>query len=210
MIINRTTVIIDYDTGNLCSLGNAIARLGCDYIITADPNIIRSAGRVILPGVGEASSAMIKLRERGLDLVLKELTTPVLGICIGMQLMCSYSEEGNTSCIGIFPNRVIKLSDNGESALKGENFKIPHMGWNRIAKLSSPLFSGLKEGEYQYFVHSYAPEILTNTVVKTIAQTNYGIGFASALNLNNFYGTQFHPEKSGSGGELILKNFLNL
>ncbi len=204
------TAIIDYDTGNLCSLGNALSRLGEDYVITSDFEKIRSAQRVILPGVGEANSAMEKLKERGLDSLLKELTNPVLGICIGLQLMCSYSEEGNTSCIGIFPNRVIKLSDNGASALNGENFKIPHMGWNKIELLSSPLFAGIEEGAYQYFVHSYAPEILTNTIVRTISQTNYGVGFSSALNYKNYFGTQFHPEKGGELGEKILKNFLNL
>ena len=204
------TVIIDYDTGNLCSLGNAIARLGEEYVISSDPSVIRSAGRVILPGVGEASTAMLKLKERSLDSIIKDLNVPVLGICIGLQLMCSYSEEGNTLCMGIFPNRVLKLRAKSYVESSSEIFKIPHMGWNKVENLSSKLFEGIIDGDYQYFVHSYAPEILTNTNVKTIAQTNYGEGFSAALNINNFYGTQFHPEKSGTKGELILKNFLNI
>lgn len=204
------TAIIDYDTGNLFSLGNAVARLGEEYIITSNPEVIKRADRVILPGVGEASSAMEKLLDRGLDLALKELTVPVLGICIGMQLMCSYSEEGNTSCIGIFPNKVLKLRSKSIYSKDEQQYKIPHMGWNRIEKLSSPLFKNIDEGTFQYFIHSFAPEVLSETVVNTIAQTRYGEVFSSALNYKNYYGTQFHPEKSGTDGEKILKNFLNL
>jgi glutamine amidotransferase len=193
------TVIIDYDTGNLCSLGNAVARHGSEYIVSSDHNIIKSADRVILPGVGEASTAMQKLKERGLDEILRELTCPVLGICIGMQLMCSYSEEGDTGCIGIFPNRVIKIRT---------SLKIPHMGWNTITNLKSPLFNEIQENSYQYFVHSFAPEIINGT--DTIATTSYGMDFSAALNYKNFYGTQFHPEKSGEIGAAIIKNFLEL
>lgn len=196
------TVIIDYDTGNLCSLGNTISRLGADYTVSDNPDIIRAAQRVILPGVGEASTAMKKLKQRSLDSVLKDITVPVLGICIGLQLMCSFSEEGDTQCMGIFPNRVIRFKDVA---------KIPHMGWNKIENLKSPLFKGIANGEYQYFVHSFAPEILlNNSSVVTIAETFYGYGFASALNFRNFYGTQFHPEKSGEVGSKIIKNFLEL
>lgn len=202
--------VIDYDTGNLCSLGNAISRLGADYIITDDINTIRAASKVILPGVGEASTAMQKLSEKGLDRVVGELTAPVLGICIGLQLMCSWSEEGDTGCLGIFPNRVLRLRPSAQFIESGKgNLKIPHMGWNRIDSLKTNLFKNIESGTYQYFVHSYAPEIAENERY-AIAVTEHGDSFASALNLRNFYGTQFHPEKSGAQGELIIKNFLEL
>jgi len=192
------TAIIDYNTGNLFSLISALERVGADYRLTSDPEEILSAESVILPGVGEASNAMSELRNRGLDKVIPLIKVPVLGICIGMQLMCSSSEEGNTECLGIFPNKVLKL--------KGNGIKIPHMGWNSIANTHSPLFAGIEEGAYFYFVHSYAPECNEFTA----ATTEYGELFSSALFKNNFYGTQFHPEKSGEVGEILLRNFIKI
>ena len=192
------TAIIDYNTGNLFSLISALERVGADYRLTSDPEEILSADSVILPGVGEASNAMSELRSRGLDKVIPLIKVPVLGICIGMQLMCSSSEEGNTECLGIFPNKVLKL--------KGKGIKIPHMGWNSIANTRSPLFAGIEEGAYFYFVHSFAPECNEFTA----ATTEYGELFSSALYNNNFYGTQFHPEKSGEMGERLLRNFIKI
>ena len=190
--------IIDYDTGNLCSVVNALGRLGAEYTVTSDPNTIRSADRVLLPGVGEAHMAMAKLRERGLTEVIPSLTQPVLGICIGLQLMCAHSEESDTPCMGIFPNRVRKFP--------AGDLKVPHMGWNTIEQLRSPLFRDLVDGSYVYYVHSYAPELGADT----IATTTYGITFSGAIARDNFFGTQFHPEKSGRAGEIILQNFLKL
>lgn len=192
------TAIIDYNTGNLFSLISALERVGADYRLTSDPEEILSADSVILPGVGEASNAMSELRNRGLDQVIPLIKVPVLGICIGMQLMCSSSEEGNTECLGIFPNKVLKL--------KGKGIKIPHMGWNSIANTRSPLFAGIEEGAYFYFVHSFAPECNEFTA----ATTEYGELFSSVLYKNNFYGTQFHPEKSGEMGERLLRNFIKI
>jgi len=192
------TAIIDYNTGNLFSLISALERVGADYRLTSDPEEIFSADSVILPGVGEASNAMSELRNRGLDQVIPLIKVPVLGICIGMQLMCSSSEEGNTECLGIFPNKVLKL--------KGKGIKIPHMGWNSIANTRSPLFAGIEEVAYFYFVHSFAPECNEFTA----ATTEYGELFSSALYKNNFYGTQFHPEKSGEMGERLLRNFIKI
>ena len=193
--------IVDYDTGNLRSVCNAMERLGAGYVVTDNEELIRSADRVLLPGVGEASSAMQKLRERGLCDVIKSLTVPVLGICIGMQLMCRYSEEGNTECLGIFDTNVRRFIPDKENGVK-----VPHMGWNRIENLSSPLFKGVDNGAFLYFLHSYAPEIC----METIACSSNGRSLAAALSKGNFYGTQFHPEKSGGIGELILRNFINL
>ena len=190
--------IIDYDTGNLCSVVNALGRLGAEYTVTSDPTVIRAAERVLLPGVGEARMAMEKLRERGLTEVIPQLTQPVLGICIGLQLMCAHSEEIDTPCMGIFANRVRKFPAGG--------LKVPHMGWNTIESLRTPLFDGLADGAYIYYVHSYAPEVNADT----IATTTYGIPFSGAIARDNFFGTQFHPEKSGRTGELILQNFLKL
>ncbi|MDD3107753.1 MAG: imidazole glycerol phosphate synthase subunit HisH [Alistipes sp.] len=190
--------VIDYDTGNLCSVSNALGRLGATYEITADPARIRAAERVLLPGVGEASSAMHKLQERGLVEVIRSLTQPVLGICIGVQLMCRRSEEGEAQCMGIFDHEVRKFTL--------PNLKVPHMGWNSIQQLRSPLFEGIREGDYVYYVHSYAPTVGADT----IAQTEYGVPFSAALCKDNFFGTQFHPEKSASVGECILRNFLKM
>ncbi len=195
--------IIDYNTGNLRSVMNALERAGVDYVVTADHDTLRNAERVILPGVGEASSAMEKLRERGLDTFIPTLTQPVLGICIGMQLMCESSEEGDAKCMGIFPTKVVKLP---KSLANGEILKVPHVGWDTIEKLKTPLFDEVREGAHIYYVHSFAAEICPNT----IATTDYGVKFSAALNKRNFYGVQFHPEKSGAIGEIIIANFLKM
>jgi len=190
--------VIDYDTGNLYSVTNTLARLGAEYEITSSAEKIRAAERVLLPGVGEASTAMRKLRERGLDQTIRSLAQPVLGICIGLQLMCRHSEENDTDCIGIFDNEVKRFAVSG--------LKVPHMGWNSIEGLGTPLFDGIDEGAYVYYVHSYAPTVNADTIATTV----YGVPFSAALNRRNFFGTQFHPEKSASVGEKILANFLNL
>lgn len=190
--------IIDYDTGNLRSVANALGRLGAAYTVTSRPEEILAADRVLLPGVGEASRAMAKLRERGLTDTIRSLRQPVLGICIGVQLLCRRSEEGDTECLGIFDNEVRRLDAPG--------LKVPHMGWDSIERPESPLFTGMQPGEYVYYVHSYAPTVNGDT----IATTTYGETFSAAIRRGNFYGTQFHPEKSASAGERILKNFLSL
>ena len=192
------TAIIDYDTGNLRSVAEALRRAGAEFTVTADPATLLRAERVILPGVGEASSAMARLREKGLDTLGPALTCPVLGICIGVQLLCRRSEEGDTECLGIFDNEVRRL--------RTEGLKVPHMGWDSIEDLRGPLFDGLDEGAYVYYVHSYAPQ----TNADTIARTTYGETFSAAIRRDNFFGTQFHPEKSASVGERILQNFLRL
>ena len=196
-------VVVDYDTGNLRSVADALHRAGAEFTLTDDPALLRRADRVILPGVGEASSAMSKLRERGLDTVIPTLTQPVLGICIGMQLMCLASEEGDAECMGIFPTRVLRLPTLAEA---GERLKVPHVGWDTVSGLRTPLFRGMAEDTYVYYVHSFAAE----PCEATIATTCYGLPFSAALGRGNFFGTQFHPEKSGRAGALILQNFLNL
>ena len=193
--------IIDYNTGNLRSVVNAVRRAGAEYVLTADPRIIERADRVLLPGVGEASSAMANLRATGLDEVIPRLTMPVLGICIGVQLMCAGSEEGNVRTMGIFPTEVRRLE-----ADKQQGIKVPHMGWNRIEQLKTPLFDGVAEGSWIYYVHSFAPDLCDYTV----ARTTYGREFSGALARDNFFGTQFHPEKSGSVGARIIENFIKL
>ena len=195
--------VVDYATGNLRSVADALGRAGAEFTLTADPAVLRRADRVILPGVGEASSAMSKLRERGLDTVIPTLTQPVLGICIGMQLMCLSSEEGDARCMGIFPARVLRLPSVTPG---GAQLKVPHVGWDTISGLSTPLFRDLAEDTYIYYVHSFAAE----PCAATIATTDYGRPFSAALTRNNFFGTQFHPEKSGSAGARILQNFLTL
>jgi len=190
-------VIINYGAGNIQSIKFAIKRLGYEAILSDNAEEIRTADKVIFPGVGEASSAMEKLKSTGLDLLIPTLKQPVLGICLGMQLMCDYCEEGNTKGLAIFDCDVVKF-DGSE--------KVPQIGWNQIENLKSELFKGVKEKEYMYLVHSfYVP--LNN---EAIAITNYGIKYASALQEENFYGVQFHPEKSSKAGEQILKNFLEL
>lgn len=187
--------IIDYGAGNIQSIQFALERLGFEGILTNDIETIQAADKVIFPGVGEASSAMRKLITSGLDQLIPTLKQPVLGICLGMQLMCKSSEEGNTRGLGIFDVDIIKFSN---------AVKVPQMGWNTITNLKSNLFKNTKEDEYMYLVHSYyAPKC-----AEMIASTNYEFEYASALQKNNFYGVQFHPEKSGVAGEQILKNFL--
>lgn len=192
------TAVIRYNAGNVLSVMNALSRIGSDAVLTDDPDTIISSDRVIFPGVGEASSAMSYLREKGLDEVIKGLTQPFLGICLGMQLMCSSSEEGNVECLGIFPERVSLFP-------RDRGFKIPHMGWNTLERTSGPLFRGIQDEEYAYFVHSY----YVPSSSASAALTEYdGITFSSALSRDNFHGVQFHPEKSGRTGERILRNFL--
>lgn len=193
--------IVDYDTGNLKSVCNALDRIGAQYCLTDDPGLIASADRVLLPGVGEASSAMEKLRQRGLCDVIRNLKVPVLGICIGMQLMCRHSEEGDAECLGIFDSDVRKFDADPHAGIK-----VPHMGWNSLTDMCSGLFDGLSEGDFVYFVHSFAADICDDTV----AVSENGRRFSAALNKGNFYGVQFHPEKSGDVGERILRNFMNL
>ena len=193
--------IIDYKAGNIRSVENALKRLGADYVLTADQEMIRRADHVILPGVGEASSAMKSLESTGLIPVIKSLTQPVLGICVGMQLMCASSEEGGTECLGIFSPKVTRFPET-------PGVKIPHTGWNTISRLRGPLFRNIPEDSFVYYVHSYCPEIFTD---QTVAVTEYaGVRFSGALQQDNFFGTQFHPEKSGSVGAAILKNFVEL
>lgn len=190
-------VIINYGAGNIQSIMFAIERLGYKAILSNDPDEIKSADKVIFPGVGEASYAMKMLKESGLDTLIPTLKQPVFGICLGMQLMCNYSEEGDTKGLGIFDVDVVKFSS---------KVKVPQMGWNNIYNLKSDLFKGIAENEYMYLVHSFYAPLCT----ETIATTNYELEYSSALENDNFYGTQFHPEKSGDIGEQILKNFLLL
>ena len=189
--------IINYGAGNIQSILFAIERLGYTAVLTNNPDEIQQADKVIFPGVGEASYAMQKLIESGLDSLIPNLKQPVLGICLGMQLMCHHSEEGNTVGLGIFDANVIRFSN---------NVKVPQMGWNQIYDLKSLLFKGINENEYMYLVHSY----YVPNCKEAIATSNYDVEYASALQKNNFYGTQFHPEKSGDVGEQILANFLKL
>ncbi len=189
--------IIDYGAGNVQSVLFALERLGFVGIVTNDWITIKSADKVIFPGVGEASSAMKMLQESGLDVLIPTLKQPVLGICLGMQLMCKHSEEGSTNGLGIFDVNVVKFS---------QDVKVPQMGWNTIFNLKTPLFEGIKENEFMYLVHSYYASLSENT----IATTNYELEYSTALQRENFFGVQFHPEKSGIFGEQILKNFLNL
>ncbi|MGQ1890761.1 imidazole glycerol phosphate synthase subunit HisH [Thermophagus sp. OGC60D27] len=195
--------IIKYNAGNIRSVSFALERLGHKPIITDDHNIIRKADKVIFPGVGEASTTMAYLQQEGLDELIPSLTQPVLGICLGLQLMCRYSEEGDTECLGIFNAPVKKFIPQKEAEQKQ---KIPHMGWNDLTHVKAPLFNQELEGEYVYFVHSY----YVPTGPETIAQANYIHPFSAALQKDNFFATQFHPEKSGSVGEQILKNFLTI
>ena len=189
--------IIKYNAGNITSVKNALTRLGYDCIITDKAPAIQAAKKVIFPGVGEASSAMKYLREKGLDEVIKNLKQPVLGICLGLQLMCQHSEENDTDCLGIFETRV---------RLFPPQEKVPHIGWNNFQELRSPLFSGISLADDVYFVHSYFAELNE----KTTAVCDYILPFSAAMQKDNFYATQFHPEKSGEIGAKILANFLKI
>ncbi len=192
--------IIKYNAGNIQSVLYALERIGVSAIVTDDKEQIQQADKVIFPGVGEASTAMNYLKERKLDVLIKNLTQPVLGICLGMQLMCKYSEENNTNCLGIFDEEVIRFKT------EGLGFKIPQIGWNNIYDLKSALFENIEEKSYCYFVHGYYATLGDHT----IATTDYIQPYSSGLQKNNFCGVQFHPEKSASAGEKILKNFLEL
>ncbi len=192
--------IVKYNAGNICSVDYALKRLGVEAVVTSDKNVLRAADKVIFPGVGEAETTMAFLKASGMDNLIMELQQPVLGICLGMQLMCRYSEEGNVDGLGIFDAEVKRFV-----SLRHED-KIPHMGWNTIKDTSSPLFTGFFQKEYVYFVHSYYVPVCDSTV----AVTDYIHPFSAALHKDNYYATQFHPEKSGSVGERILRNFLTL
>ncbi|MFN3554591.1 MAG: imidazole glycerol phosphate synthase subunit HisH [Bacteroidales bacterium] len=192
-----TIAIIKYNAGNIRSVSNALNRLGVEHAITDNPDQIVAADGVIFPGVGEASTTMAYLSEKGLDVLIRQLKQPVLGICLGMQLMCSWSQEGDTPCLGIF-DLPVKRFDIG--------LKIPHMGWNSLQQVKEPLFAPHIEGQFVYFVHSYYVPVAKETA----ALAHYGIPFSAALQKDNFFATQFHPEKSGDAGEKILKGFLEI
>ena len=196
--------IVDYKMGNLPSVENALHRLGAAYVVTDDAQTIRCADRVLLPGVGNCAEAMYNLRESGLIPIIKQLRQPVLGICVGLQVMCRDSEEGAepgmlTQCMNIFDSHVRRFPES-------DSLKVPHMGWNTIGNLEKKLFDGVHSGDSVYYVHSYYPTLCPDT----IATTEHGVLFSAALKYEQFYGTQFHPEKSGDVGERILSNFLNL
>ncbi|MBP7487278.1 MAG: imidazole glycerol phosphate synthase subunit HisH [Parabacteroides sp.] len=192
--------IVKYNAGNIYSVAHALKRLGINALVTADPNELAAADKVIFPGVGEAFTTMQYLRTHNLDKVICDLKQPVLGICLGMQLMCASSEEGNTDCLGIFDTSVKRFIP------QRHEDKVPHMGWNTLSDLKSGLFSDQLADKFVYFVHSYYVPVNEHT----IATTEYILPFSAAMHKDNFYATQFHPEKSGSVGEMILQNFLNL
>jgi len=194
------TVIIQYNAGNIQSVLFALERIGVDAIVTDDVEQILQADKVIFPGVGEASTAMQYLKQRKLDQLIVQLKQPVLGICLGMQLMCKFSEENNTQCLGIFDEQVSKF------ATGIDHLKIPQIGWNNIDDLQTNLFSKVENNAYCYFVHGY----FASKGIHTIATANYGIAYSAALHKDNFYGVQFHPEKSALVGEQILKNFIEI
>lgn len=190
--------IVAYNAGNIRSVLNALNRLGVEASVTAKHEELRAADKVIFPGVGAAGTAMQSLCENGLDQLIPSLSQPVLGICVGMQLLCAHSEEDDTHCLNIVPVRIKKFQQQG--------LKVPQMGWNQVYDLSSPLFTGINDGEYIYNVHSYYAEDSRYT----IARCDYGISYAAAIHHRNFYGVQFHTEKSAAAGDQIIKNFLNL
>jgi glutamine amidotransferase len=192
--------IVKYNAGNIFSVECALKRLGVEAVLTDDAEELRRADKVIFPGVGEAATTMAHLRQRGLDRVIRDLTQPVLGICLGMQLMCRHSEEGDADCLGIFDVDVKRFVSPERSV------KVPHMGWNTLSHLRGPLFEGMTPEEYVYFVHSYYVPLGEFTA----AQTDYILPFSASLHRDNFFATQFHPEKSGTAGERILRNFLSL
>lgn len=189
--------IIKYNAGNVHSVASALRRLDIEPVITDDTNVLMSADKIIFPGVGEASTAMNYLREKKLDRLIPTLEQPFLGICLGLQLMFESSEENDTTCLGIFQGKVKKFN---------EDLKIPHMGWNDFVEVKSPLFQGISDDEYVYFVHSYYAPVTENS----IAITDYGVKFSAAMARDNFFATQFHPEKSGKIGAKILENFVKI
>jgi glutamine amidotransferase len=191
--------IVKYNAGNIFSVECALRRLGVEATLTDDPTLLRRADKVIFPGVGEAATTMQHLRQHGLDEVIRSLRQPVLGICLGMQLMCRHSDEGDVPCLGIFETDVKRFQPK-------EGEKVPHMGWNTLSHLRGPLFQGMTPEEYVYFVHSYYVPVNDGTA----AQADYILPFSAALQKDNFFATQFHPEKSGTAGERILRNFLEL
>lgn len=193
-------VIIKYNSGNTRSVQFALERIGVNPVVTDDPELIRSADKLIFPGVGEASSAMSYLKEKGLDQLIISLKQPVLGICLGMQLLCRHSEENDTDCLGIFETVKVKRFT------VASDRKIPQIGWNNISHLRSPLFNNIPDNSYFYYVHGYYAERNEHTV----AITEYGLPYSAAMQKDNFYGVQFHPEKSTVAGEQLLKNFLSL
>lgn len=197
--------IIKYNAGNVQSVLYALQRLGINAVVTDDHDVILGADKVIFPGVGNASSAMEYLKKTELDKVIISLTQPVLGICLGLQLLCSRSKEGDTKCIGIF-DVVVKKFENILQSENAPSFKIPQMGWNTITNLSSQLFNGIKENSFVYFVHSYYAELSSHT----IATTDYIVPYSAAIQKDNFYGVQFHSEKSADTGAQIISNFLKL
>jgi glutamine amidotransferase len=195
--------IIKYNAGNIMSVDYALRRFGVEAEITEDHDRIRTADKVIFPGVGEASTTMQYLKSRGLDHLIAGLKQPVLGICLGLQLMCTRSEEGDTACLGIFKEKVIRFKTRYNP---GDHFKVPHMGWNTVTGLTGPLFKDINENEFFYFVHSF----YAAAGEETTATCYYPDAFSAALQRNNFFATQFHPEKSGKPGAIILKNFIEL
>jgi imidazole glycerol-phosphate synthase subunit HisH len=197
----QKVAIIKYNAGNIFSVVSALERLNMQYVLTDDEATIRSADKVIFPGVGEASSAMAYLKSKGLDSIIKSLNQPVLGICLGMQIMCARTEENDTDCLNIFNLEVRKFKNIDDGKIK-----IPHVGWNTITELKSPFFKNIKESSYVYFVHSYYAEASGYAT----ATCNYIQDFSAGLQKDNFYGVQFHPEKSGDIGETIIQNFLDL
>ncbi len=192
--------IIKYNAGNIQSVLYALERLGVTATVTDDPSVLATADKVIFPGVGEASTAMAYLKARNLDQLIIALKQPVLGICLGMQLMCQHSAENDTPCLGIFDEQVLAFKSNEAT------IKVPQMGWNTISNLKTRLFNGVEENSFTYFVHGYYAGLGNNS----IATTNYILDYSSALQKNNFYGVQFHPEKSAAVGEKIIQNFLAL
>lgn len=201
--------IVKYNAGNVQSVKYALQRLGVNPVVTNDPEELMGADKVIFPGVGEAASAMKSLKEKNLDKLIPRLKQPTFGVCLGLQLMCRHSEERDTPCLGIFDLEVKKFDPTSmelSNADSNNKIKVPHMGWNTIDRLKSPLMRGVEENSFLYFVHSYYAE----TSEDTIATTNYIVPFSAALHRNNFYAIQSHPEKSGKVGETILKNFLEI
>jgi imidazole glycerol-phosphate synthase subunit HisH len=189
--------IIKYNAGNIRSVSYALERLGINAVITDDFETIRKADKVIFPGVGEAGTTMRYLKQKALDLLIRDLKQPVLGICLGQQLMCSHSEEGDTECIGVFEVPVLKFPPTE---------KVPHMGWNSLMELKGDLFNGMRDQSFVYFVHSFYTPLCNDTA----ARCDYIVPFSASLQRDNFFATQFHPEKSGDEGHTILKNFIEL